>query len=387
VELKGEFDYIIAGAGASGLSLLWRMLNDVAFQNKQVLVIDKSFGWKDEKTWCFWDDAYIPDKTWIDYTWNVIEVATDKGISTSSGKPIYYSIHSRKFRERILNQAQQSANVTLLSCSVIQFETVGNQGVIHTSEGSYAAEWIFQSTLREKSTGIEVLQHFKGFFIKTKQPVFDSNSMTLMDFRLFGINQSETAFFYVLPFSADTALIEYTLFSSSILETVAYDKAIRTYLNKRFQLSEADYTVTDTEFGVIPMSDQKAKNVESKRVISIGTSGGATKPTTGYTFTRIQKHCDLIIDALKEGVKPHAFPVSTFRFRLYDRLLLDILETSPKNGPLIFKTLLEKNRIQNILEFLDEKTTLFPEAKLFLTLPWLPFLTSLSKHIFRLNRI
>lgn len=387
MELKGEFDYIIAGAGASGLSLLWRILNDIAFRDKRILVIDKSFGWKDEKTWCFWDDAHIPDKAWIDYSWNVIEVATDKGILTSSEKPIYYSIHSRKFRERILKQAQISANVTLLTCSVNEFETVGNQGIIHTSEGSYAAEWIFQSTLREESTGIEVLQHFKGFFIKANQPVFDSNSMTLMDFRLFGINQSETAFFYVLPFSTDTALIEYTLFSTAILETKAYDDAIKTYLQKRFQLSEADYTVSDTEFGVIPMSDRKMIRVESKKVISIGTSGGATKPTTGYTFTRIQKHCDSIIEALKQGEKPHAFPESSFRFRLYDRLLLDILETSPKNGPIIFKTLLEKNRIHSILEFLDEKTTLRQEAALFLTLPWLPFLTSLSKHIFRLNRI
>ena len=55
-----------------------------------------------------------------------------------------------------------------------------------------------------------LLQHFIGLEIKTPHPVFDAGVVTLMDFRC---DQSRGIhFIYLLPFSADTALVESTLF-------------------------------------------------------------------------------------------------------------------------------------------------------------------------------
>ena len=57
---------------------------------------------------------------------------------------------------------------------------------------------------------IRLLQHFKGWVIETNEPSFDPNKATMMDFRV--SQQHGTTFAYVLPFSATSALVEYTLF-------------------------------------------------------------------------------------------------------------------------------------------------------------------------------
>lgn len=387
MEVKGEYDFIIAGAGASGLSLLWRMMRSDAFSGKRILLVDNAFVWNNHKTWCFWDDTFIPETSWIDYQWKFIEVATEKGMFETTGRPQYFSIHSKHFREKILREANESGRVTFLEAIIHSFDEVGDKAFIKTSDGFYSASCIFKSTTSKKLDSAEVIQHFKGFFIQTNNPVFEHDRMILMDFRLDGYAPKETAFFYVLPFSNRTALVEYTLFSGKQLLDSAYDDVIKTYLKQRLELSENDYTITETEFGVIPMSDAIRPTKEFAHIIEIGTVGGATKSTTGYTFTRIQQHCDDIINALERGETPSSFPKSQYRFRMYDRLLLDILKNNPTEGPRIFKRLIERNRLSSILTFLDEKSTLLEEMALFYTLPWRPFLVSLLKHLFRLHRI
>ena len=70
-----------------------------------------------------------------------------------------------------------------------------------------------------------LLQHFKGWYIETKQACFQPDSATLMDFR--AEQNRGTAFFYVLPFSATKALVEYTLFSPNLLAENEYDEALK----------------------------------------------------------------------------------------------------------------------------------------------------------------
>jgi lycopene beta-cyclase len=52
-----EFDYIIAGSGCAGLSLLYRLISNESFQHKKILVIDKDLKNKNDRTWCFWEDG------------------------------------------------------------------------------------------------------------------------------------------------------------------------------------------------------------------------------------------------------------------------------------------------------------------------------------------
>ncbi|PTM07000.1 MAG: lycopene cyclase, partial [Bacteroidetes bacterium] len=45
---------IIAGAGASGLSLLWYITESDLLKNRSILLLDRSLTPADDKTWCFW---------------------------------------------------------------------------------------------------------------------------------------------------------------------------------------------------------------------------------------------------------------------------------------------------------------------------------------------
>ncbi|HEX8460573.1 MAG TPA: lycopene cyclase family protein, partial [Segetibacter sp.] len=51
-----HFDYIISGAGAAGLSLLMRMMQEKSFDHKTILVVDKVPKEQNDHTWCFWEN-------------------------------------------------------------------------------------------------------------------------------------------------------------------------------------------------------------------------------------------------------------------------------------------------------------------------------------------
>ena len=123
---------------------------------------------------------------------------------------------------------------------------------------------IFNSILFNKPIITEkhhwLLQHFKGWQIKTPEPTFDSQVATLMDFRTG--QQHGTSFCYVLPLSDKEALIEYTLFTPTVLKDEQYDSELINYISNVLHLS--NYEVTDTEFGVIPMTNYRFKKKEWK---------------------------------------------------------------------------------------------------------------------------
>ena len=51
-----SYDYIIAGSGCAGLSLLYRMLKEPTLSSKKILVIDKEAKVQNDRTWCFWEN-------------------------------------------------------------------------------------------------------------------------------------------------------------------------------------------------------------------------------------------------------------------------------------------------------------------------------------------
>jgi lycopene beta-cyclase len=106
--------------------------------------------------------------------------------------------------------------------------------------------------------------------------------------------------------------------------------------------------------------------------------GGAIKPSTGYGFLNMRVHAQEIAHALKQksGIPKIQRP---YRFRLYDQLLLNILVQQPEQGRPIFQRLFRNQPIQRILKFLDERTHILEEAKIFTPLPAGIFLDQLFK--------
>ena len=380
---KSTFDLIIAGAGASGLSLLRNILSSEKLKDLSILLLDLNLTPKNDKTWCFWDDSNLPDSHLIRHSWKSLEVRAYGNLFAEELRDYrYHCLRSVDYSTAILEMAEISPQVTLLEASIHDFSNSGESATVHTSKGDFTASWIFQSALKPPGfknlwVDVSLKQHFLGAEVKTDKPVFDPETVVLMDFDT--SQKHGVTFFYILPFSETEALVEYTFFTEHLLSQEEYMGGIEAYMKSRYGLRNGQYTITRTESGSIPMEDRRYPAWYIPRVMNIGTTGGLTKPSTGYTFTRIQQHSKAIAEALSNGQVPPVSNLSSYRFRVYDMMLLYLLEAEPATCKTIFHELFKRNRFDKILRFLEEDTTLGEEISIFASLPYLPFFKAIYK--------
>ena len=372
-----HYDFIIAGAGAAGLSLVWNMLQRKELHGRTILLVDRTLKPVRDKTWCFWDDSHIPFEDLIHHTWNRLEVrARDSVFSETLQNYRYHCVKSDDYSGKILDLAGRSPDITLLEADIDGFAFESGVAEMKTSEGPFTATHILQSALRppgfnKLKLDLSLLQHFAGWHIRTRDPIFDPGTATFMDFDV--PQENGVTFVYVLPFSSRDALVEYTLFSSEVISDEAYKKGLEDYIEGRLGQPPDSYAIEYVEKGVIPMEDRRYPARYCRNVWNMGTMGGLTKPSTGYTFTRIQKHSAAIADALARGANPPSRIMSPYRFRVYDMLLLFNLHRDPDTAVTIFHELFRRNRFDRILRFLEEDTRFDQDLRIMASVPWRPF--------------
>jgi lycopene beta-cyclase len=275
-------------------------------------------------------------------------------------------------------ELQKHASVTFLQAKV---ETVLDEEkpVVIVDGKRLTAGYVFNSIPLHKpllkKKDIWLLQHFKGWMIETTEPAFDVTAATLMDFRI--PQQKGTAFCYVLPHSPNKALVEYTLFTASLLQQEEYDAMLKEYISNFLGISS--YRITETEFGVIPMTNYRFSR-GGRNIINIGTAGGQTKGSSGYTFYFIQQHCRQMVQQLAANQHPQV-NLTPKRFHFYDSVLLEVLDKNGMPGAQIFSTMFKKNKPQDVLAFLNNASTLDTEVKVISTLPTFPFLKAAIRQL------
>ncbi len=381
-----SFDYIIAGSGCAGLSLLYRIIKEPTLSSKKVLVIDKEAKTHNDRTWCFWENEPGLFESIVHHQWQkLLFHAPEFSKQLDLKNQTYKMIQGIDFYNYVLEFAKTFTNVFFTYENIENIECNNDCAVVKTHLASYSAPFVFNSThlFHPKMTvKNSLLQHFEGWVIKTKKPFFDETTGTLMDFRL---NQKNGAtFMYVLPTSPTEALVEYTLFSPELLDKHVYKKELKSYIKD--YLAIEDYDIVHEEFGVIPMSlaDFPQRMSSQSRIINIGTAGGFTKASSGYTFQFIQKNSKAIVDKLKAGKAP--VQKQTFRdkmFQWYDYTLLDVLLSNKMTGKAVFSTMFKKLSAEKILLFLNNESSIFDELKIVSSLPIIPFLTSGIKQLKR----
>jgi len=174
----------------------------------------------------------------------------------------------------------------------------------------------------------------------------------------------------VVPTSASEALVEYTLFSERLLELRQYEDALRSYTGDVLKVN--DYEILDEEFGIIPMTNYLFPAGQGKHIVNIGSAGGSSKPSSGYTFLRIQKHVQKIVRAPEAGKSPVINANSAIRYRFYDSVLLNILKNHGEMSEEIFSEMVKNNMICQVFKFLDEEGGLKNDLKIITSVPpWL----------------
>ena len=358
------------------------MIHSGQFTTKKILLVDKDEKQKNDRTWCFWETEpglfdSIVYKRWASAWFYGQDFSRKLQLAPYE----YKLIRGIDFYTYCFKLIRQQPNFEIKTGDIQAVKSEAGKSWIQFGEEKTFADYIFNSILFEKPVLKKkehfLLQHFKGWVIETEKPAFNPGEATLMDFR---VSQGhKTTFVYVMPFSETSALVEYTLFTEKLLEPFLYDEELKKYITRFLKIDS--YKITEEEFGVIPMTNHQFPLTDGN-IINIGTAGGQTKASSGYTFRFIQKHAARIVESIVKTGSPFIkLPTGTKRFKFYDSTLLHILRHNKLPGDKIFTQLFQKNKPQQVLRFLDNESSLKDELKIISTLPTWPFLKAALKQL------
>lgn len=378
-----HFNYIFTGTGLSTLMTVYKMVLSGKFADKSILLLDESQKKSNDRTWCFWTEQETMWDSIISKKWDSALFANEEFKRNLELKPYQYNqIRGIDFYNFVFETISKESNITFLKEKVTDINELETHVFVGTEENRYTCDYLFNSIYTkafvQTQTKYPVLQqHFVGWFVKSENEIFNPEQATFMDF---SVEQREnTRFMYVLPTSKTEALVEYTLFSENLLSKEEYENEIRLYLQK---LGADKFEIIEKEQGSIPMTCYPFWKKNTKRVLNIGTAGGWTKASTGFTFRNSDKKSSELVEFLqKENFKMSSFHKKS-RFWFYDLLLLDILYRHNELGSPIFSSLFQKGNPALVFRFLDEETSLMQDVKVILKCPKIPFIKALFRVIF-----
>lgn len=381
-----HYDYIISGAGCAGMSLLVRMIESGKFKDKKILVVDRELKPRNDRTWCFWETENGLFEPVVFRQWSQLHFFGENYNELLDISPYRYKmIRSGDFYEHCLKLI--SGHVDLMEGKIETVESTEKSAFVKINGTRYEADYVFNSILFGAPPNIRtgyyfLKQHFKGWVIRTEVPVFEHEKATLMDFR--PSQEHGSTFCYVLPFSPTTALVEYTLFTKDLLKPEEYDDALKAYIADF--ITKEKYTVEESEFGIIPMTNYPFPPYNI-RVINIGTAGGQTKPSSGYTFQFIQKYTRNIVESLIANNHPYTVGdgPNRSRFSFYDSTLLQVLDRKKVEGKRLFTDMFRHGDVQTVLKFLDNETTFREDINIMRRLPKGKFAMAALREIFKVS--
>ena len=371
---------MILGAGCAGLSLCHYLLERGV--DAPILILDRKETFTDDRTWCFWDVEETPFSDRATRRWNSWAVyAWGREISHTSRRYPYLCLTGADFYEDVLGKISSHANVTVrLGEGVETLEELDEGVLIGTSEGSYLADNAFDGrglppdspVLKEaRRDPAWISQQFLGLRLRANRPAFDPDTCTLMDF---SVDQGRgLRFAYVLPFDDREALVENVYLSRDGAPPETHRAELSAYLRDTCGLAEGDYEVEGEEWGDIPMTTRRFPRKPGTRTYAIGTLGGETRPSTGYTFLRVQRYCRALAEHATGG-GGDLEKVHPRRYRLLDRVFLRLLREQPERCPEIYARMFAGTRPDALVRFLTERSSPLDEAGLIRALPKLPFL-------------
>jgi len=371
-----KFDYIIVGAGCSGLSLAYEMNVKNLFNDKTCAIIDKRKEFNRDKIWSYWN---IYEHSFYDCLinkWDKFCVKKNQNeIILDCENFQYQSIDSQKFYKKILDNLNSNKNIKLiLNKSVDKIYENKDEAIVQCGDEIFRSDIIFNSSLDNKTTKeSEIFQHFYGCEV-----VFDEN-VNLPEYPIimdFNCNQdSWVHFFYTLPMGKNKIFIENTWISNE--KSFAFERyiaEINYYIQNNLNYKKK-YKTNYSEIGSIPMFHFK-NNMKYKKLINIGTAGNLTRKSTGYTFLNIQKSVKQIVINIskKQNIKESSV---SLKYNYLDNIFIKVLLEKKGSMYEVFFDLFKKNKTKDIVKFLSNTSNWFEDLKIILSMPKLIFIKKL----------
>jgi len=351
-----EFDYIIIGGGCAGLSLAYELEINEKLKDKTLAIIEPRIEYKKDKTWSFWKVSSHNFEDCVKKSWKNFSINIPKKTNhlECTSYP-YQSVDSGMFYEKINSKLKENKNISY-------FKDI--------SEISSKNSFIFNSVPTIKEDYRNLWQHFYGVEIETQNNFFDDEIFNLMDFDC--EQRDSVHFFYTLPYSKNKALVE-TTWLSNMNDSFEkdYDKQIKDYIKNHLNLK--NYKITYKEEGAIPLFYPSSE--ETKNIINIGTAGGMTRLSTGYTFLNIQEHSKYIRENIENILIAKKFEISK-KYQFLDDIFLRVLDKNPEMMPDIFFKMF-KSSPKTVIKFLSNKSNFFEDLSIISKMPKFTFIKAL----------
>ena len=344
-----EFDYVIIGGGCAGLSLAYELDLHQKLSDKTLAIVEPRKEYLRDKTWSFWKVSPHNFEDCVRKNWKEFSIKNSSAsrIIKCDNFP-YQSIDSGLFYKKIINKLNKNKNIKF-------FKSIKDLDIKNS--------FIFNSVPSLRNSNSNLWQHFYGVEIETNEDFFNDRTADLMDFNC--DQRNSVHFFYVLPFDKNKAMIETTWLSKEDLSLKDYEAQIKNYIN---HLGIKNYKITYKEEGAIPLFYPIYKKEKNK--INIGTAGGMTRLSTGYTFLNIQEHSKFIRENLDNIKKVNKYELKN-KYKFLDKVFLKVLKKNPDKMPNIFDKIFS-GYTDSAIKFLSNKSNIIEDMTIILKMPkWL----------------
>ena len=351
-----EFDYIIIGGGCAGLSLAYELETNNKLKDKNLAIIESRDEYKRDKTWSFWKVFPHNYEDCVKKSWNnfTINSPNETKYVECEATP-YQTIDSGLFYNKILSKLKLNKNIFFLK---------------NVSEVNKSNSIIFNSVPQDNNQKGNLWQHFCGVEIETEKEFFDDGIFNLMDFAC--DQRNKVHFFYTLPFAKNRALVETTWISELNNDKLKdYDEQIDDYLSNHLNIRNCK--INYKEVGAIPLFRQK--NIKKLNEINIGSVGGMTRLSTGYTFLNIQEQSKYIRENIDNINKVELFKINK-KYDFLDSIFLRVLKkNSSQMGDIFYKMF--NSSPTTIINFLSNKSNIFEDLEVISKMPKWMFIKQL----------
>ncbi|OII35020.1 hypothetical protein BIU98_03510 [Curtobacterium sp. MMLR14_010] len=380
--LPAQVDVAIIGAGCSGLATAVRLTELPG--DPSVLVLEGR-STPDPRSWCSWDDGSDPLPEAQSATWNRWEVRTDHGTSTGTDPEHPYVLVRAADRRAAAERRLRTTSTAVIDGSPVRNVTAEtDHALVHTPDGVVRAGTVLDARGPRCPEHVEpgrVLLHqrFVGQWVTTTRPVFDTSTVTLMDFTDQHAGGA-VRFIYVLPVAPDVAFVESTLFTPDGADPFDHRFHIASHVRRRWGLTPNEWQVDEEEAGCIPMTDAPPIGLTGRAFTHMpSTVIGTTRPSSGYGFARSNRHSVALARHLAGGTPVPAF-TDRPRTRFLDAVFLRFLRDRPDHAAEAFRRLLALPG-PLVVRFMTERSTLADDLRIVLALQKRPFLRALRSTI------
>ena len=150
-----NYKYIVTGAGAAGLSLIYKIIKSGLLNKDRLLIIDKDDKASNDRTFCFWETEESDWEDIVFRSWNKAEFKSLNFFKSFELSPYTYKmIKGIDFYNFVKEEINNTENVDWVKEEVLDI----NEDIVRTNQNAYSGTYIFNSILKLK----DVLDDFKS---------------------------------------------------------------------------------------------------------------------------------------------------------------------------------------------------------------------------------